>query len=234
MIDEVFFSHHYTSFWNTLLPRGDALVRRMNLQHERFMEPLDSLAPASRRAWSNETAFRFFSFKTLSGGILPTEQATNILLEVQQYVEKLMRTKFTDSPDTIQLILQEAHSIESRISSYFKYRLRGSKYALSPRFPGCGILSSCLGDLMCGETLYEIKAGERNFRLIDVRQIIIYIALNKVSRLYPITNVCLFNPRIGISTEMRVDELIDLCSGRTTADISDEIFNFLSSEAVSN
>ena len=55
------------------------------------------------------------------------------------------------------------------------------------------------GDLISSDALFEIKAGDRFFRSVDVRQLIMYGALNSVSQSYQINRLGLFSiPRVGI------------------------------------
>jgi hypothetical protein len=73
-----------------------------------------------------------------------------------------------------------------------------------PVFPGCGFIDTCRGDVLVCKTLFEVKAGDRLFRSIDVRQLVTYAALNLVSRQHKIHKVGLFNPRVGIRAAVEV------------------------------
>src|SRR5579864_8207330 len=48
----------------------------------------------------------------------------------------------------------------------------------SPVFRGCGFVDECTGDLIIGNQLVEVKAGDRSFRATDIRQLLVYCALN--------------------------------------------------------
>src|SRR6266404_7727905 len=90
---------------------------------------------------------------------------------------------------------------------------RNPAMIVSPLFPGCGFVDESEGDLLVGNTLYEIKSADRNFRLVDFRQILVYLALNTSARTYDIHNVGLINPRTGVYFEIKVDEFARSLSG---------------------
>lgn len=68
---------------------------------------------------------------------------------------------------------------------------------IKPKFSGLGKLNTCEGDVFADGTLYEVKAGGRPFRSLDLRQLILYLTLNRFSGQYDIQNLGLYNPRQG-------------------------------------
>lgn len=102
-----------------------------------------------------------------------------------------------------------------------------------PEFKGCGIVDKCEGDILIENTLYEIKAGERPFRSIDLRQVLTYLALNRISESVGIDSIGVVNPRVGISFEMSVDEFSFEISGRDAVSLMDSIVYGMSSGDVS-
>jgi hypothetical protein len=87
----------------------------------------------------------------------------------------------------------------------------------------------CTGDVYCSNTLYEIKAGERLFRSIDVRQLLTYAALNKADPCRTLTDIGLFNPRSGLSFTASLEEVCIEVAGLRTEELLGEIVRVISS-----
>ena len=87
----------------------------------------------------------------------------------------------------------------------------------APGIPGANILSRCEADLAVGNTLVEIKTVSRGFRSTDLRQLLVYLALDWV-RGPQWTKGCLFNPRRAVWADFEVDWLVRRLSGRPAAD----------------
>lgn len=88
-------------------------------------------------------------------------------------------------------------------------------------------MQSCTGDIQIGDTLVEVKAGNRNFRGPDIRQLLVYAALNFFSSGNMYKNICLVNPRTGKYVLYDLDEISYLLSGKTGLDLVNEILVFL-------
>jgi hypothetical protein len=84
--------------------------------------------------------------------------------------------------------------------------------------------------LIASNVLYEVKAGDRFFRSIDIRQLILYSTL---SGSFKIERLGLFNPRIGISATIPMDDLCFEISGKNSAELFSEIAAVVSSGDVS-
>lgn len=66
---------------------------------------------------------------------------------------------------------------------------------ISPVLKGCGILGVCEADISIGPELVEVKAISRNFTSKDIRQIVLYLALDAISGANRWDSAVLFNPR---------------------------------------
>lgn len=89
----------------------------------------------------------------------------------------------------------------------------GASLVIEPRFLGCGFLDACSGDIIRGSALYEIKAGDRPLRGIDLRQLITYAALNYIAKSHEIASVAIVNVRTGLILELSIEELTMQVSG---------------------
>lgn len=233
MISERKFSNTFSSFWKQLFPMGEAFVRRLNLACERQVPPLDSSLPVNRdkRAVINELAFRLFKEKA-ENNTVNGKKLVKLSNEVITYIEKLSHTIPTIEP-LVQEELEEAEGLANSLSSFFKDSSL-SKLQFWPSFMGCGNVHTCKGDILYGDTLVEVKAGDRHFRINDIRQVIIYLSLNFSSQQYSINNVELINPRTGLYFQASVRTIIEECSGKMPVDIFSDIVEFISNEVGSN
>ena len=87
----------------------------------------------------------------------------------------------------------------------------------APSVPGANVLAQCEADLAVGDTLIEIKTVSRGFRSVDLRQLLVYLALDWTRG--PLWKKgCLFNPRRAVWADFHVDWLVRRLSGRPAAD----------------
>ena len=84
----------------------------------------------------------------------------------------------------------------------------------APQIPGAGVLSSCEADLAVGNTLVEVKTVSRSFRSGDLRQLLVYVALDWARAEPYWTKGCLLNPRRAVWADFPVDWLVRRLSGR--------------------
>jgi hypothetical protein len=123
--------------------------------------------------------------------------------------------------------IREARRIAARLIAFFN-RVAKSSLLPFPAFRGCGWIDDCVGDVFAEGTLYEVKAGERRFRAIDLRQILIYSALNFAGGTLSIVNVCLINPRMGVVLHESLEELCQSVAGQSAAELLGEIVEYAS------
>jgi hypothetical protein len=216
----------------------EGLVRRVNKgAYTRDFEPLVSETSAARRSFVNETAFQALCRKISDAhlGKQPTTEVENFQRVAPKvaatakrsgwdgdYISPLSDTEFADAVSQI-----------DRISRCLGWIAPIKDISCRPALQGCGPINACYGDFLAASTLVEIKAGDRNFRSIDFRQVLTYAILNKISNQYLIENISLINPRVGISIVLPVEEFSYEVSGRGLANLSDTIIFLLSSVGIS-
>jgi hypothetical protein len=232
VISETKFSHGFSSTWRILAPATDLFVRKLNaLLRQREFAPLESSTLPERRAFINEVAFHLFRLDSLRTQLITTDSGListaiqSARLTVSRF-ERLPATNIADPADDerIEIVAQV-----SRLRQFFAYTSRDTGIEMEPKFPGCGIIDTCFGDIRCGETLYEIKAGDRNFRSADIRQLLVYAALGKSAGLGPLRQLGLFNPRTGLSFCMNLDDLCLEVSGTPSEELLAELIRVFSS-----
>ncbi|MGN5109824.1 hypothetical protein ACTG18_16695 [Aeromonas hydrophila] len=224
-------SRNYPSLWRQLFPFINRLARKCNLQKLCFNDYLNSTTSPSRRALINELSFRLFkeliNNNYISTKKIPAEIILTIKNETYKYIQRL--NKSSELQENISdLEFNEAEKLAATTLAYFKLYEPGHKAIISPIFLGCGSISECQGDVLVGNTLYEIKAGDRDFRVSDLKQILIYCALDFSHKDSKIKNIGLLNPRLGIYVTFPLTDAIEIASGQNTVDCFTQFINIFS------
>ena len=239
MISEVAFCHDYSSFWRVAAPTTDLFVRRLNTGlYERDFRPMVTSTAPERRGFVNEVAFALFCGSVRARTAWPSSAPT--VIEIQEASASVRASlahaggrdeSYRQDPTTDEATdICEQHK---RMMITFTVGVPIAQIVLAPAFSGCGIIDGCAGDVLVSSTLYEVKAGERFFRSIDIRQLLTYAALNYISRQYEISAVGLFNPRLGIRTVIGLDDLCFEVSGKDAVAMLAEIALAISSGEIS-
>ncbi len=109
----------------------------------------------------------------------------------------------------------------------------GATIEFCPAFKGAGFLNSSEGDIGIGETLIEVKTTTRKPAGKDLRQLLVYLALDaNAGKRW--SSVGLFNPRRGTLHFTNIDPLIlSISGGKAPSDVFSELISFtLSNEHV--
>lgn len=234
MMSEHQFATGYSSFWREMTPMADAFMRAQNLMLDRFCGPLESTLDPRSRSFINELGFRLFaryapSHKEIES-IKPADVSKELIQEVINYVRRFSAVPNDSAGNISTHELHEAITLASRLFAHFKAIL--GEVIFLPRFHGCGLMGECEGDLFVRSILYEVKAGDRSFRVTDLRQLLIYCALNRGKSAYPIERVALINPRVGVYWAARLDLVARQVSGTTASQLLDGIVEFLAAPAL--
>jgi len=229
MSSETKFSTSHSSFWNALLPMGESYVRAQNARLNRFAKPFHSAVPAEQRGVINEGAFLIFREamrRSQHPWSLPAPAVDMLLGQAVNYVESL-RQSIRVAPGAVSHAgRHDAIAIAARLHTFFGDR--AERMIIKPRFPGCGWVNEAEGDVLSRYTLYEVKAGERLFRLADIRQVLCYCALDFSSKTYGIKEVSVINPRMGTFIREDLDSLCRKISGTGSANVLSEIIGYIS------
>jgi hypothetical protein len=208
----------------------DRFVRRVNQGLlDRLWPPMASTIASNRRGLVNEVAFQVFASEVRAQAAGVAAQDLNSI--VQTVAQRLAKFDQSHSDLGVELEEDERNDVAQQL-----HRLRllfpttvDVVTIVEPRFSGCGFLDSCNGDVLRGQTLYEIKAGERPLRSIDLRQVVTYAALNHVGRTYHISEVSIVNLRSGLALTLDLETLAQQTSGLHPGELFDLIAYSLSS-----
>lgn len=219
MISEHQFAAHYQSTWHAIAPLSDGFWTFENKLVDRVQVPLVAVAPKGMRAIINEAAFRAFCDlhpKQRSIGNEAIAQAIEAnLADAIEYIRRFSNAPPVELHEVDAECREESLLLASRLLSYFE---SNSTTIIRPTFRGCGLLSACEGDLIDGDCLYEIKAGDRQFRLLDLRQLLTYSALAYASESLTFSQIGLFNPRTGLAWRRTLEDVCRSISGLHPSD----------------
>jgi hypothetical protein len=226
VISEQEFANLYSEFWRQLLPMGDEYVRARNRQLGRFGPPLVSGVAPQSRGTVNEFGFRLFA------------AGERLAIAIEDLPEAVISEAYGDATSYIfgkrdhlndELETREAKLLAKRLAAFFE-KANARPLTIFPPFRGCGVIEECAGDVVGGDALFEVKAGGRNFRSIDIRQVLVYCALNFASPMHSISRICLVNPRNGVFLEESIEQVCLETSGRSSPDVFSELIEFVSEQ----
>lgn len=222
VISEHQFATHYLSDWHTITPLADGFWSFENLMLTRVLPPLTPMERKDMSAIINETAFRAFCLlQTNSNRIRRTDVLNAIETELRPsllYIQRFSCSSQLQMENIDDNCRKEAGNLVFRLLHFFP---GSTPTILRPTFSGCGLLSQCEGDVIKGACLYEVKAGERRFRVVDLRQLLTYTALAYANGSLSFQEIGLFSPRTGLAWKKSLEEVSYSLSGlRLTGTLS--------------
>ena len=235
MISEREFSKSHSTFWQELIPFVERFVRLINYGLvERYHDEVKPESVPDRRALISLVAQ--YSFDRLFDGKKEFFQdvSDSALKKIIRDASFLVRQYGAAGGRTLNA--DELHEIDELCKSIATYFLEiglTTEIIRAPEFLGCGILDTCIGDYIYDSTLVEMKSVERNFRGVDIRQVLIYLSLANLHKNYRIKDICLMNPRRGVYVHMSVKKFVEELSGQPPEQIFWEVSEYVSSEVAS-
>lgn len=232
MINEKQFANEYNYFWHDILPMSSLFVSQINSSlYQKIAEPYRSYNQPDFRFFLSHLSFNIFKYAH------EKEIQISDIMEDYDCLSPILLTTFnqlnfyrSDELDLKQLVKSEYNEVSYYAHFLYSYFVDNnvSKLIITPLFQGCGFHKHCYGDVLCDSTIYEIKTVDRNFKSVDLIQIIIYCALNYGSRQYNIESVGLINPLLGRVFKMELHDFTHYLSGKDPQKLFNEIINFLS------
>ena len=248
MISERTFARSFSGFWSELLPLLTPTY--VHVINESFKEhllddrglPLEIVVKNSESADSAVMAeFAFFLAKiAVENGLRvdQTFQNKDFRASAEQNAEDAVERYESRGgyiPTTITRIdQQEALSLAHNYERFFRQRpCSGEKIEFCPEIPGAGFIFSCRADISIGHTLFEVKTVNRNLAGKDIRQLVVYLALQAVTGERRWSRAGFFNPRRAIYQEFGVDDVITRMSGgRSSVEVFQELVDFVCSRDI--
>lgn len=125
---------------------------------------------------------------------------------------------------------QEIISIADNILEFIK-NLGGQDVLFKPKLKGYSFIPDLYADISIGDSLFEIKTVNRNFKSSDLKQLFIYIALRQVSERENWKFAGLYNPRKGVYCKFNIKSLVyNLSGGKTPNEAFENLLNSLNRE----
>jgi hypothetical protein len=241
MISEKQFANGFGGFWSECLPfLGPQLISEMNQARgvlissdSRIVKPFNTGGDNSQNDFLAETAFELFANAVKTGkDVLTLAEDQRLLTDVANNsfsrllgLKGYWRSIKQKFPKTA---AEESIALAVRMEDFFANRPKERPIVMQPRFRGCGILDSCHGDVLAGSCLYESKMVDRNLRSADLRQLLIYCALNFQLHQFPIERVAVLNVRRGSVHEFTIDSLARRAARKGAPEVFHQIEDFLS------
>jgi hypothetical protein len=195
--------------------------------------PLTSSLPPVDSDLVAEIAFGVFACALDNGIAIASLAPEKIRIVVAQAVARieLLRGSGRDlssvvTPDHIAF----ATILASRLLDWTA--LYSDTIEVQPRLPGTGIVDACHPDLIAGVELIEVKMARTIFRLSDIRQVLVYVALAWLGTDRRLQSVSLTNPMLGISWSFDLHTLIREISGESPARFFDKFDRLSRGEVV--
>ena len=128
--------------------------------------------------------------------------------------------------------VNDALNLAEQYEFFFDY-LDASDIQFSPRIAGAGFMQDCLADLSVDSTLYEIKTVSRNISGKDIKQLLLYLALQYSTGENKWVYAGFYNPRKALNYRFSVEHIIERTSGgRPSSDVFMEIIDFLATRGI--
>ena len=231
MISEISFATQYTSLWHILAPNSERFVRRINLSVDRYDAEHSLLDSPDRRGFLNEIAFQLTRLKQNQ----PEAAIPDALVIAKERLALLDRPQSDGLADPSPHETESILALERSLSGFVREASRGDANVVvfEPAFPGCGLLNASIGDILIGDALYEVKAGDRLFRSTDLRQLVTYCAMNFAARKYCVRRAGCINPRRGTYFVLDLEIIAHELGGKSSPELFSEIVYHLSNSGVS-
>jgi len=237
MISERKLVASHTSFWRNLMPMSESFVRRMNVTLVRISDPRIRKFKGNRNALISELSFRLFSYSVNENISLEKlreqkETVTSIATEAHSYISRLEGADENANPfENVEI--EESFFWGKSLFDFTRFIHPQKKIIASPVFDGCGIIDSCIGDLLIDGTLYEIKNVERHFRISDIRQVLTYCALNFASKKSHINSIGLINVKSGQYYKTDLNSFALNVSGISANELLENIVQYVTADTPS-
>lgn len=234
MISEKTFVKNYTGFWNSLFPLHNAFIKGVVMQCSQNQHELKLNTTGRRFSFVSEIGYQLFARSIAdSNDVVSITYKSDLYYDIENACIYKFKLFHDDDPSIYIPLSQTEFDDAISISLVLINQFVGQEIVISPKFSGCSIIDTCFGDVLAGDTLYEIKSVNRNFNAQDFRQLITYCALNNVTKAYTINSIGLFNPKKGMRYTIPLDIFASAIAGTEINDLYWGMINFISQDETS-
>lgn len=241
-MNERMFAAGYHDFWRELLPMlTPSSVSVLNIGHEEqlldaYGAPLDAVdsQPDTRdAAIVSEYAFHLVrialgSNRTVSDAVEDAaicKQAETLAIKIVNSYEgaNVLSDNQLNNPE-----IHEGKELALRYPALIHALGGKGSVSFSLAIPGAGRLESCAADMAIDTTLIEIKTVKRHLASKDLRQLIVYLALNHAAKRYRWIHAGFFNPRRSTFHRWPIPNLVEeLSGGRAAVDVFNDLVDYV-------
>jgi hypothetical protein len=244
MISERSFAHSFDSFWHELLPLlTPRFVSLFNEGYETILCDHSGLGlsflPLAEGVERPDIVaeFGFRLARTAHKHRLTVERLKDeraFVASAEDEAFELIQRYEGEKPTEIVPLSEAERSEGLRLCERYQalYSAFPSELAVEfcPIIPGAGFLNSSEGDISIGSDLIEVKTTTRKPSGKDIRQLMIYVALNANARVNRWSHIGIFNPRRGTLHRAEIDSLVlRLSGGKPRSDVFAELIAFAES-----
>ena len=239
MISERQFARGFQQLWREVLPLlTPHFVTVFNEVYcQKLMEKNGTQAPVVASSDSTDSSmvaeFAFHLVRLANERSIPLTDVGHdqrLLSDAEKVALTLIR-KYESRQAAIPRGLSLVERAESLllVKNYSIFLSDHSKSAIEfgPHIPGAGFVNSCRGDLSVSTALFEIKTMNRNIAGKDIRQLLVYLALQAASGTRRWSQAGFFNPRRALVYPFSIDRVIPLLAGgRLTSEVFDQMVEY--------
>jgi hypothetical protein len=245
MISERSFSRSFDAFWHELLPLlTPRFVALFNEGYEeRLLDETGEVLSAlpvgdgvERLDIVAEFAFRLAriaSDQRIAFTALKEESAAMVAAEKEAFelIDRYEGRRPTEIEPLSDAEKVEGLTLCSRYESLYRSQPAGTQIQFCPKFQGAGFLNSSEGDIGIGNTLIEVKTTTRKPSGKDIRQILVYAALDAAAGHIRWSHFGIFNPRRATLHHASIESLVlRLSGGKPPSDVFAELVAFAESD----
>ena len=236
MISERMLARGFPHLWQSVFPMLTSGF--MHLFNTSYTKPIlgrdgEPVSPVDRSADLNapdlsaELAIQATKIAAQTGiSVAAVLQDEALIIQAWQASLDLFGRYEGSQPDTSATIL-DAPELEDAIlladNTWSFLSTLDGKVLFGPRIPGAFALPECEADIAVDDLLVEVKTVTRNFYSQDLKQLLVYLALDWATRDRRWTRACLLNPRQGFLADFVVEPFVELISGKSIADAFGEL-----------
>lgn len=214
-----------SSLWRELAPMLPNYVKHVNMGgYDRFDPPMRRETDKARHFLINEMAFKCFA-----GGITSTGVAAKAIYNgLQAKWSARLPANLAIRNALTELEAEELLELISRLVVY-KRAIDSDPAEFEKVVPAFGRLENVEIDILTSTSIFEVKAGERPFRSIDFRQLILAAAVLGSDQ----RKLVLLNPREGVIWTESLTDFIETVCLRSMSELMPEIYYYLSDSGIS-
>jgi hypothetical protein len=236
LISERIFARSFGGFWAELLPfLTPSFVHMVNdgLKRRLLDESYGHVPPVEVKATEDDPAlvaeFAFCLARVAADNNVSVDHAvgeSSLFTLARLSAERTIYSYEQENTTPLSAIGQdEGLALAHNYEAFFCQKHASVEF--SPRIAGAGFISSCLADLSVGDTLYEVKTVNRNIASKDMRQLMVYLALQAATGNRRWNKAGFFNPRRAVYHEFVVDNLVSRMSGgRPSVEVFADLVGF--------